>query len=128
MLGGTVDRVVIHEDGFAVNSDEQEPTLVRRGRCLQSLAGRLFTRACCSVTRLSALRAEPLQALNRLPLYPRNLDRDLMSSCRLPMTFSRSMADRGWGAPVSPNNIQLAGLRPLVCATASAPVACQRRS
>jgi hypothetical protein len=71
MLGGTVDRVVIHEDGFAVSSDEQEPTLVRRGRCLQSLAGRLFTRACRSVTRLSALRAEPLQALNRLPLYPR---------------------------------------------------------
>jgi hypothetical protein len=66
MFGGAVGRVVAHENGFAVNSDEQEPTLVRRSRCVLSRAGRLFTRACCSVTRLSALRAEPLQALNRL--------------------------------------------------------------
>src|SRR6516165_9669734 len=98
MLGGTVGGLVVHEDGFAVNSDEQEQPLVRRSRCLQSLAGRLFTRACWSVTRLSGLRTERLHAMNRLPLYPRNLDRDLMSSCRLPMTFSGSIADRGMGS------------------------------
>jgi hypothetical protein len=98
MLGGTVGGLVVHEDGLAVNSGEQEPPPVRRSRCPQSLAGRLFTRACWSVTRLSGLRTEPLQAMNRLPLYPHNLDRDLMTSCRLPMTFNGSIADRGMGS------------------------------
>ena len=72
MLGSTVGGAAVPEDGFAVNFDEREPILARRSRCLQSLAGRLFTRACRSVTSLSGLRTEPLQAMNRLPLYPRN--------------------------------------------------------
>ena len=39
MLGSTIIGVAVLGDGFAVNFDEQERILVRRSRCLQSLAG-----------------------------------------------------------------------------------------
>jgi hypothetical protein len=88
---------------------------------------RLFTRACWSVTRLTALHAQPLQTLHRFPLYPRNSTGYPMSSCRLSITSNGSITDGGWGTPLSRASAPLAGLWPAGLLRRCAPAACRWR-